>query len=417
MIVYVLVTCREESLWPYSELFLKTIRVGFPTADLHVISNGLTDEEMNRLELKVRDIGGQFHRQKYIPHHTWIYHLITNGKLGDPFWICDTDMIFYEAVEHWTFDEPLAGYLIPEFHDEFSRSITRARIHTSLMRIDPGKVMHGIEQYKFWTRETDFTPTANLFDPLVIPFNGKSHFYDTCAMLYHAVGGKPFSDAQKDAYFHFHHGTFSDLVLPTLKNEREVTDTRNAIFADPNKGRGMWRVQDAYFQSRQLNEDGLNVIADVDPKDAETARNWNVMLCNANQSAMTFCDLWYRYCHGIDDLVDTVRDGRPRMSKEQMISLFFHAALLYNSDFYIQNRNLLFPIILQTTNTYQDSVAWEKAPEAHLRIMADVFRTCGNEMYVMIALICGGEAHMRKMSMMIKERDWLGQHDTLGRPI
>ena len=132
---------------------------------------------------------------------------------------------------------------------------------------------------------------------------------------------------------------------------------------------------------------------------------------------MDFINHWYHYCHGIDDLIDTMQDGRPVMSHEQMIHLFFMAVLVYNHRFFIANRDILYPIALQTTNTYADSVAWERSSQAHLRTIGDVLRTCGNELCIMVALICGGEAHMRKISRWMKERDWLEQHDEHGNPI
>ena len=104
------------------------------------------------------------------------------------------------------------------------------------------------------------------------------------------------------------------------------------------------------------------------------------------------------------------------MPKEEIISVFFNACSLYSCSFYTKNLWLLMPIVLQITNTYSDSVAWENSPKEHLRKMADVFRTCGNEMYVMVALICGGEKHMRKYSQLMKERDWLLQHNSQGAP-
>lgn len=169
-----------------------------------------------------------------------------------------------------------------------------------------------------------------------------------------------------------------------------------------------------YYETRQSISDGTDVIEPIKKEDAADAVKWNVELCRGNAEAMNFCDLWYQFCHGIDDLIDTMEDGRPKMSKEQIISLFLKAAIFYNSKFFVQHRELLFPIAIQVTNTYADSVAWERSSERHLRIMGDVFRTCGNEMYFMVALICGGPAHMRTMSQRIKERDWLGQHDERG---
>ena len=65
---------------------------------------------------------------------------------------------------------------------------------------------------------------------------------------------------------------------------------------------------------------------------------------------------------------------------------------------------------------YADSMEWENSSLKRRRQMADVMRTCGNEMYFMIALLKGGEEHMRNMSPRIRERDWIGQHDEHGNP-
>jgi hypothetical protein len=111
-----------------------------------------------------------------------------------------------------------------------------------------------------------------------------------------------------------------------------------------------------------------------------------------------------------------MKDGRPKMSKAQILSVFFKAMQFYNTPFYINNRAFLFPVAIQTHNMYADSVGWENSPVNRRRLMADVMRTCGNEMYFMVALLKGGEKHMRNMSPKIRERDWIGQHDKDDRP-
>lgn len=417
MKVHILVTFRpgQES---FSFLVFQTLRVGFPTADITVYLNGADpiNDDVKKAHAMAEECKCAIAYVEKTIHHKWIYGLLEAAD--GPFWICDTDMIFYSSVEGWQFDNaPLAGALIPEFNDEFTKAITMSRLHTSLLYINPPSMK---EQFMVWRSKltlTEFNPMIGLIDPIMVPKDGRTYFYDTMSLAWHALGGLPFTPAQKDAYFHFHFGTLGDLVLPHLTNRDAMSAARLDIFLEPEKGRGLWRAQEEYFAARQVVHDGANVIAPITVQDAEEARKWNMALCCGNESAMTYCNLWYDYCHGIDDLIDTLRDGRPRMSKEQMVSLFFKAALLYNSEFFIANRNILFPIVLQVTNTYQDSVAWEQSPKSHLRQMADVFRTCGNEMFVMVALLCGGEGHMRKMSMAIKERDWLGQHTKDGVPL
>lgn len=409
MKVFILATCRKEELLPYSLLVFKTLRVGFPTADVRVHLNGSGTAALMGTEftaLPITEIGET-------THHDWISGLLL--EQNEPFWLVDTDVIFYGKVEHWEFGGPLAGYRIPEFNDPFLKAITRARLHTSLLYVNPEYVRLAWKSYLGRHPSTRFNPAADCVNPLYMPLNRQTIFYDTMALMYHAIGGEQFTPEQKNAYFHFHFGTFSDLVLPSMPDEMKLL--RNHVLHQPEAGIGMWRAQDEWFESRQFIQDGADVIAQINTGDAVEARKWNIELCQGNENAMVFCDLWYRYCHGIDDLVDTMQDGRPRMSKDQMVSLFFTAALLYNSTFYLQHRDILAPIVLLVTNTYRDSIAWENSSKAHLRKMGDVFRTCGNELYMMVALVCGGEAHMRKMSLAIKERDFVLQHDATGAPL
>jgi len=414
--VFILATCLKAELLPYTLLVFKTLRIGFPTADVTVHLNGAVGSP-NGWAGQVGDAasiaGCKVEAIAETMHHDWIEKLVSDPE-HDEFWILDTDVIFYASVEGWKFQTSLAGALIPEFNDPFLCATTRSRLHTSLMHIKSQELLgqelaHGLRH-----PNTIYNPMANLVHPQCHPLNGKSYFYDTMSMMYHAIGGTAFTPQQKDCYFHFHFGTFSDMVLPSMPEGMEAA--RAELLEKPQLGIGLWRKQEEWFAAMQPCEDEADVIAAIDPKDAETARAWNIELCKGNRDAMHFCDLWYRYCHGIDDLIDTMRDGRPRMSKDQMVGLFFQAALLYGSTFFVQNREALLPIVLLVTNTYRDSIAWENSSMSHLRQMADVFRTCGNEMYVIVALLCGGEQHMRTMSMKIKERDWLGQHDKEGRP-
>jgi hypothetical protein len=412
--VHVLATCRKPELSPMTRMVFGTLRTGFPTNPVVVHLNHDCESNCPEILSDCQQVGATVKRCEVI-HHTWIEWLVMSN--ADPFYLLDTDVIFYDDVESWQHTKPLAGYLTPEWADEYTGCITRSRLHPSLLYVDPEKVRAGISAFQKSVPSAVFTPIVNLFYPLVLPLNGRNYFYDTLSLLYHHLGGELFTDAQKDAYFHFHFGTISDLVLPRMNHGTAIAQERNAILQQPSLGRGKWRVIEEGYASRQFIEPGQSVIAPVNAEDARQASDWNFKMCKGNSSAMEFNDLYYHYCHGVDDLIDTMRDGRPLMNREQIVSLFFKAAMVYNHPFFVAYRHLLFPIALQTTNTYADSVAWEKSSKPHLRAMGDVFRTCGNEMYFMVALICGGEAHMRMCSQLIKERDWLRQHDEHGNPI
>ena len=371
--------------------------------------NGLRPVE----DARISDIcarGGYDGRVVDTTHHQWIEMLCSTER--EPFWICDTDVIFFESMEDKKLFGSIGGWRIPEWDDEFTKCTTRARLHPCLMYIKPAELAEDIAAFKgSYNSMDDISPLPDLFAPLVVPLDGRHYFYDVCGMLHHAVIGESFSDEIKEKFFHFNFGTISDRVLPWLKNGQKMASAREMVLQNPHLGRGAWRLQEDYYRERQHNLIGLCIEDNLSEEDIRLALQWNTELCCGNPDAMAFCDLWHHYCHGIDDLIDTMKDGRPVMNQDQIIGLFFHAAVLYNSPFFVAHRTLLFPIVLDITATYSDSVAWEKSPKSHLRLIADVLRTCGGQMYFMVALICGGPEHMRTMSRKIRERDWLSQHN------
>lgn len=415
MNVYILATCRKEELLPYTLLIFKSIRVGFPTANIQVAGNALPEFALGQVIEACAASGCSFLNGSETIHHHFIEDLLTTEY--EPFILCDTDIHFFNNVEDWKFDTALAGFRIPEFFDEFTNAITRSRLHTSLLYIDPVKVREQVKAYESQFPSTPFNPLVNLIHPLCLPFNGRGYFHDTCSLVYHAIGGTAFTDQQKDCYYHANFGCLEDIVLPRLTTTDYFKAMRDSILANPELGRGVWRMQEQHYESRQPFMDGSNVITPVKPEEAAKAREWNFEVCKGNEEAMSFGDLWYGYVHGIDDLVDTMRDGRPTMSREQMISLFFCACLLYNHPYYLRNQRMLYPIILETTNLYKMSVGWERSPNPQLRIIGDVLRSCGLKMHTMIALLCGGEAHMIDIARRMYEQDYRFQHDANGSPI
>ena len=407
--VHILASCPNPKLIEYTTLVFRTLRVGFPTATVTVWLNNMGQAEESKLS-RLCVAGDNEARVCDYSHHEWIEMLCGTEK--EPFWICDTDVIFFESMEDYRFSGAISGWRIPEWDDEFTGCITRPRIHTCLMHIRPADLAEDIAAFKgSYNAMEDISPLPNLFAPLVVPMDGRHYFYDVCGMLHHAVIGEAFTDEIKDKFFHFNFGTISDRVLPHVKDGKNMAAAREMVLNDPQLGRGAWRLQEEYYRQHQYSEAGQRIEDSLSEEDMRLALQWNQELCQNNHDAMQFCDLWHHYVHGIDDLIDTMQDGRPIMSQDQIIGLFFHAAVLYNSAFFVSHRNLLFPIVLDITATYSDSVAWEKSPKSHLRLIADVLRTCGGQMYFMVALICGGPEHMRTMSRKIRERDWLSQHN------
>ena len=249
MRVHVLATCRDDSLLPFTLLVFSTLRTGFPTADIYVDGNGLKGKALTVVTAECERTGCTFHNIKPTIHHLWVERIATS--FNDPMVFLDTDMILFESVEGWKFDTALAGWRIPEFNDEFTNARTRARLHTSLLFVDPVKLRAAIAEYSDKYPRTVFNPFANLFHPLCVPFKGGAYFADTCSNLYHAVGGTPFTDRQLEAYHHLFFGTIPDVVLPRLKDGLLMAAARAAIMANPVLGKGQWRTQMKYYEARQ----------------------------------------------------------------------------------------------------------------------------------------------------------------------
>lgn len=140
-------------------------------------------------------------------------------------------------------------------------------------------------------------------------------------------------------------------------------------------------------------------------------------LTKGNPQAIKFLFLWFYYCHEIDDVLDTMEDGRPTLPKEVILRTFARALEVYNDPFYVEHQRVLYPVAAMITNSYANSVQWEHSPQAHHRLIADVLRCCGNEMLVMVAMICGGYEYARKWSAALWEKTWAMQHSPDGRPI
>lgn len=415
MNLFILVSCRKPELIRYSTLVFETVRVGFPTARIVVTGNALPEFALGPVEAACAASECEFENGPETIHHRYIDDLLETET--EPFILSDTDIIYYSKVEDWKFDTALAGCRIPEFEDEFMGAITRSRLHTSLLFVDPVLFRKQWAEYESGFAITPFRTIANPCDPLCISLNGRRYFSDTMSIAYHAIGGTEFTAENKDSYFHLHFATIEDLVLHNLTNSSEVKSSREKVLANPELGKGEWRAQYEHYENRVPVFDGKDVIAPITTEEAARARQWNYDLCLGNTEAMSFGDVWYGYAHGIDDLVDTMKDGRPTMSRDQIISLFFCAAVLYNHPFYMKNQALLYPLIIETTNLYKLSAGWEGSPKPHLRAIADVLRSCGLKMHTAIALICGGENHMIDIARRMYEKDWLGQHDKNGKPI
>ena len=246
--LFILASCRKPELLRASTLVFDSLRVGFPTAKVVCYVNKMEWDFEKAISNAAEKADCRLQETDTISHD-WIEHLAE--RMDEPFWVCDTDLVFHDRVEDWRFTTGLAGRLIPQYRNEWLHAVERPRLHPSLLHIDPVRLQADMVEWYRPLPRTIFTPAPNLWRPQFVPMGrGRTAFYDTGAMLYHAVGGTPFDAAHLDAYSHAFFGTIEDIVLPHLENAPAMAARRREFFAHPEKQQGCWREQQCWYAQR-----------------------------------------------------------------------------------------------------------------------------------------------------------------------
>ena len=129
-----------------------------------------------------------------------------------------------------------------------------------------------------------------------------------------------------------------------------------------------------------------------------------------NREAIEFLQLWRKYVHDIDDIIDG-----DRTEAEFVLATFASAAALYSHPFYLKNIAALRAVVFNVTNGYADSVAWEHSDKPWQREFADHYRHAGAEMALAVAGICGGYDHMRSLSLELRIACYTAHHTAEGK--
>lgn len=249
MNVFLLCTVRKPELLPAATFVFDSIRVGFPTAQIVAFLNQAHPIHPTARKALLQSAGmvGAVTMDMTTNHWDWIRSLVMSQN--DPFVLCDTDVVLWDKVEDWTFEEPLAGRLMPMFKEEFTKSIYMPRVHTSLLFVNPERVREKIDAYYNTIPDSWFTPKPDLFATQFVPTPQGNLFYDTCALLYAAIGGQAFTEEQMDCYDHLHGACSVDIIGPHI-TDGKMQERQKAIFANPESARGKWRQDDRYFNGR-----------------------------------------------------------------------------------------------------------------------------------------------------------------------
>lgn len=246
--VNILVTIHKPEMVNAAFLVFKTIKIGFPTAKIKIYGNNLQAIYLH-----------EFHRMGYYPHNIeqtchdeWIEKLVS--KEQNPFWICDTDVVFFDKVEDWFSDRVIfAGRHIPSYKEPWTKTISVERLHTALMYFNPARIRNEMSRWSKQTIPSIFHSTQVPFiRQNFIPHNGEIYLYDTCAGLYQIGIGTPFTSEQNAAFEHLHAGTYSDKVSEDCPELKDLYNTHKVIYQNPQLALGLKQIQDKFYQQHKI---------------------------------------------------------------------------------------------------------------------------------------------------------------------
>lgn len=245
MRVHILVSVVDPEQLAGSTLVFRTLRTAFPHNEIVIWGNDLplSVEEFVRTQ-------GIFVNLEYrISHDEWIEDLLK--KENEEFYICDTDMVFFGNVANWKFEAAIAGRFEPAFKEPWSKTNKAARLHTCLMYFNPKLVRRKIMEYMSRTHPHGFpfAPDVVLIKQHFIPQGLKTIFYDTCAGLYHAIGGQIFTREQNETFEHLHCGTYARRIAKSLPG---ILDVHERIFKDHNLARGLQEQQNRFYEENRI---------------------------------------------------------------------------------------------------------------------------------------------------------------------
>lgn len=246
-------------------LVFGTLRTGFPTARVEVTGNGLDWGAAQEVQGLCHRVGGNYTHGRETSHDAWIENLIMTK--AQPFWICDTDVVFFGCVENWFEGSrvSVAGRFEPEFLEEWTRTRHVARLHTCLMYVNPNLLRPAMRAWQGQVPALWGSAQMNLVRQMFIPVRnaaewrmqngkvsdkGETLFYDTMAGCYQAGIGEPFREVQDEAFEHLHCGTYADLVSPHLSLP-DLQASHRAIYAEPARARGIRKEQMKYYAMRR----------------------------------------------------------------------------------------------------------------------------------------------------------------------
>lgn len=260
--VKVLITIPTRKQFDACTLVFDSIRVGFPTAKIHVDINDSTPIDLIEKVEELAQKAECFTRRLPNTHHgSWIANKVEGHIFNWPMVILDGDTIFWKSVEDWVFppETLLAGYYVPEMWNDFAKCISMPRIHTSLMWFPnvPALREELKRRYPYAHEKAGEYCPCDPFMPAVKFFRGQPYFWDSCANLYGMLSSaRPltyaFEEQHKECFDHLNSASFYDVMMERLDNNRGFHFAHNNMVKHPGLLQNLWPVVDGYYKQKAI---------------------------------------------------------------------------------------------------------------------------------------------------------------------
>lgn len=261
MRVYVLTFCPGTDVLYGNLPALRTLRTGFPTAEIVVIDNRSCAKATDLFKALCVQNGYTFRQLKERVHHDEYLQWVTSAEQG-PVAIVDPDVIFWENCEQLLAATPsdtlLKGRLIPAMRSATPEQTHIApRLHPSFLCIPDCGLLHKEISITLGTGVNvhggdSVTPWRHG----VMRGPGAWVAYDTGAIIYEALRIRclPFTELELNRYDHLFFGSHIS-KLSVCGYGSEVVQQAHRVHAVAKTGRysvlkGVWRQQQQYFERR-----------------------------------------------------------------------------------------------------------------------------------------------------------------------
>jgi hypothetical protein len=245
-------------------LFYRSLRVGFPSAQITVYDNC----SVPGARLKIEEFA-RVHGCGYVPLVNRVMHWEFIQSVVEREWgpvvIMDPDVCLWENMERLDIGDSLyGGRYIPRFRDEFTHTLTHGRVHPSFLLIpDCEKLRNEVNKLKgqYWF----FSPYQHMM--YCDPDTDEWTFHDTAGFLYSALKENVyvFGEEELNRYDHLFQGVGPcfKMVADSIKNDEDkqffINSHELAKGPDYKRLKGIWRRQEQYFMRRAVNDEGFRI--------------------------------------------------------------------------------------------------------------------------------------------------------------